>query len=64
MLLEVAAGNAGAIAFYRAAGFAEIDRRRRYYRLTAAGRKVLAAQRDNWRAFVEAVARVAGLKNA
>ena len=40
------------------------ERRRRYYRLTAAGRKVLAAQRDNWRAFVEAVARVAGLKNA
>ena len=32
MLLEVGAGNAGAIAFYRAAGFAEIDRRRRYYR--------------------------------
>src|SRR5262245_10436369 len=40
------------------------ERRRRYYRLTPAGRKVLAAQRDNWRAFVAAVARVAGLKNA
>lgn len=40
------------------------ERRRRYYRLTAAGRKVLAAQRDNWRAFVEAVARVTGVKNA
>ena len=32
MLLEVSAGNAGAIAFYTAEGFAEIDRRRRYYR--------------------------------
>ena len=40
------------------------ERRRRYYRLTSAGRKVLAAQRDNWRAFVEAVARVTGVKNA
>jgi PadR family transcriptional regulator PadR len=40
------------------------ERRRRYYRLTASGRKVLAAQRDNWRAFVEAVARVTGVKNA
>jgi ribosomal-protein-alanine N-acetyltransferase len=32
MLLEVAAGNAAALAFYAAEGFTEIDRRRRYYR--------------------------------
>jgi ribosomal-protein-alanine acetyltransferase len=32
MLLEVAEDNAAAIAFYRAAGFTEIDRRPRYYR--------------------------------
>jgi ribosomal-protein-alanine N-acetyltransferase len=32
VLLEVSAGNAGALAFYVAAGFVEIDRRRRYYR--------------------------------
>src|SRR5258707_1383468 len=28
------------------------ERRRRYYRLTASGRKVLAGQKDTWRAFV------------
>ena len=39
-------------------------RRRRFYRLTAEGRKVLAAQRDNWREFVEAVARITGVKHA
>ena len=32
MLLEVAADNPGALAFYGAAGFVEIARRRRYYR--------------------------------
>ena len=32
ILLEVSADNAGALAFYEAEGFAEIDRRRRYYR--------------------------------
>ncbi len=32
MLLEVAADNEAALALYRAAGFAEIDRRPRYYR--------------------------------
>jgi ribosomal-protein-alanine N-acetyltransferase len=32
MLLEVSATNEGAIAFYVRSGFAEIDRRRRYYR--------------------------------
>jgi PadR family transcriptional regulator, regulatory protein PadR len=37
------------------------QRRRRYYRLTAAGRTVLAAQRSAWHAFfagLEAVARI------
>lgn len=32
LLLEVRDDNAGALAFYGAAGFTEIDRRRRYYR--------------------------------
>ena len=31
MFLEVAAGNAAALALYRSAGFAEVGRRRRYY---------------------------------
>jgi PadR family transcriptional regulator, regulatory protein PadR len=35
------------------------ERRRRYYRITAAGRRVLGAQRDDWRRFVEALDRVA-----
>ncbi|WP_028635604.1 ribosomal protein S18-alanine N-acetyltransferase [Nocardioides sp. URHA0032] len=32
LLLEVREDNAGALAFYAARGFAEVDRRRRYYR--------------------------------
>ncbi|HET7689949.1 MAG TPA: GNAT family N-acetyltransferase [Nocardioidaceae bacterium] len=32
MLLEVSAANTSALAFYAAAGFVEIDRRRRYYK--------------------------------
>jgi len=40
------------------------QRRRRYYRLTAAGRKVLAAQRRNWSAFMRAVQAAAGLSYA
>jgi ribosomal protein S18 acetylase RimI-like enzyme len=32
VLLEVSAGNDAALAFYAAAGFTEIDRRRRYFR--------------------------------
>jgi ribosomal-protein-alanine N-acetyltransferase len=32
MLLEVSAANHSAIAFYASAGFAQIDRRRRYYK--------------------------------
>ena len=34
------------------------ERRRRFYSLTAAGRRVLAEQRKTWAAFVEAVRRV------
>jgi transcriptional regulator len=34
------------------------QRRRRYYRLTAEGRKVLAAQRTIWESFVAAINRV------
>ena len=36
------------------------ERRRRFYQLTPAGRKVLAAQRDQWRAFALAVGRITG----
>lgn len=37
------------------------ERRRRCYRLTAAGRRVLEAQRATWQEFVEAVERVTTL---
>jgi len=40
------------------------QRRRRYYRLTAAGRQVLGTQRDEWRQFVQALGRVAGIHYA
>jgi PadR family transcriptional regulator PadR len=40
------------------------QRRRRFYRLTAAGRKVLAAQRSGWRNFVAAINRIALLDHA
>ena len=36
------------------------ERRRRFYKVTAEGRRVLAAQRKTWDAFVEAVRRVTG----
>lgn len=35
------------------------QRRRRYYRLTPAGRRVLKEQRESWQAFVEAISRIA-----
>src|ERR1041384_2527297 len=38
--------------------------RRRYYRLTTAGRKVLRAQRSHWQTFVSAINRIAGIENA
>jgi len=40
------------------------QRRRRYYRLTPAGRKVLGAQRRGWRAFIRAIERVAQVGHA
>jgi PadR family transcriptional regulator, regulatory protein PadR len=40
------------------------QRRRRYYRLTAAGRKALASQRSVWLGFIDALNRVAGVKHA
>jgi transcriptional regulator len=40
------------------------QRRRRYYTLTAAGRRVLAAQRRTWSAFTQAVQAAAGLDGA
>src|SRR5215212_8169562 len=36
------------------------ERRRRFYRLTAAGREALEAQRESWREFVTAINRVSG----
>jgi transcriptional regulator len=40
------------------------QRRRRYYRLTSAGRKVLATQRDGWQEFVGAINRITGIAHA
>ena len=40
------------------------QRRRRFYRLTAEGRKVLAAQRHTWREFVAAINRITGMEHA
>ena len=38
------------------------ERRRRLYRLTPEGRKVLAAQRSGWQTFARAVSRIAGVE--
>jgi PadR family transcriptional regulator PadR len=40
------------------------QRRRRYYRLTAVGRKTLARQRSVWGEFFDALNRVAGIRHA
>ena len=40
------------------------QRRRRYYQLTAKGRKVLAVQKQGWERFVEAISRVTRVENA
>ena len=40
------------------------QRRRRYYQLTAEGRKVLKSHRSTWLEFVAAINRIAGLENA
>ncbi len=40
------------------------QRRRRYYRLTRAGRKTLASQRSVWGTFFDALNRVASIRHA
>lgn len=40
------------------------QRRRRYYRLTAQGQRVLALQRTKWQEFTGAVGRIAGVQHA
>ena len=40
------------------------ERRRRFYRLTSAGRVALAAQRESWKEFVAAINRVSGVRYA
>jgi len=40
------------------------ERRRRFYKVTAEGRRVLAQQRRTWARFVEAVRRITGEENA
>ena len=40
------------------------QRRRRYYRLTADGKKVLAEQRNSWLEFVQAINRITGIEHA
>jgi PadR family transcriptional regulator PadR len=40
------------------------QRRRRCYRLTAEGKKVLAKQRTRWSSFIRALSRAAGLRHA
>jgi PadR family transcriptional regulator PadR len=40
------------------------ERRRRVYRITREGRKVLAEQRNGWDAFVRAIAQVVGGEHA
>ena len=40
------------------------QRRRRFYRLTAEGRRVLSRQRSTWRAFVSAMQLITGVDHA
>jgi PadR family transcriptional regulator, regulatory protein PadR len=40
------------------------QRRRRYYRLTATGERVLASQRNTWLDFVQAINQIAGIQHA
>jgi transcriptional regulator len=40
------------------------QRRRRCYRLTAEGKRVLASQRSRWSSFVSALTKAAGLRHA
>ena len=40
------------------------QRRRRYYRLTAAGRKMLRSRQKSWRDFVALINRITGVEHA
>lgn len=40
------------------------QRRRRYYTLTAEGRKILSSQRKSWKEFVAAMGRITGVEHA
>src|SRR5215510_6294249 len=40
------------------------QRRRRYYQLTPEGKKVLVAQQNKWRTFVQAINRITGTEPA
>jgi len=40
------------------------QRRRRYYRLTPAGKKMLTKQRHGWVEFVQAISRITGIQHA
>lgn len=40
------------------------QRRRRYYRLTPAGRRVLHSKQQSWKDFVAAIGRVTGIEHA
>jgi DNA-binding PadR family transcriptional regulator len=40
------------------------ERRKRYYKLTPAGRKSLAEQRKSWRVFVRALNQLTGFSHA
>ena len=40
------------------------QRRRRFYRLTREGRRILAAQRTTWQNFAAAMSRIAGVEHA
>jgi PadR family transcriptional regulator len=40
------------------------QRRRRYYKLTPAGAQILKSQRSTWRAFADAISRIAGIEHA
>lgn len=40
------------------------QRRRRYYRLTSQGKKVLRAQRSTWQSFVAAINRITEMEHA
>jgi transcriptional regulator len=42
----------------------EGQRRRRFYRITPPGRKVLASQRTKWEEFIVALSRVTGIRHA